>query len=122
MLGAISKLRQRDTKTVSFVILRKVSSCLVQKGLERSQGGKLLRVEPLFSLFFSVPLFPFSSCSFFLPLCTYFYTHTRSHTHRYIRRSSDEKTDLLAVSARNAGQGVAKNCRRVQRKLEVERE
>lgn len=36
MLGAISKLRQRDIKTVSFVILRKVSSCLAQKRLERS--------------------------------------------------------------------------------------
>lgn len=51
MLGAISKLRQRDIKTVSFVILRKVSSCLAQKRLERSLSRNF-RGWNLFSVFF----------------------------------------------------------------------
>ena len=48
--------------------------------------------------------------------------HTCKHVHvcTYAQRSNDEKTDPLAVSARNASQRVAKNGRRVQRKLRVQ--
>lgn len=40
----------------------------------------------------------------------------------YTPRLSKEKTDPLVLSARNAGQEVAKNCGRVQRKLGCKRE
>lgn len=49
-------------------------------------------------------------------------TLTHAHIYMYTPRLSEEKTDPLVLSARNAGQEVAKNCRRVQRKLGCKRE
>lgn len=98
--------------TAESFVLSSTEKTREKPKVETFEGGTFF-----LCLFF---FFSFSSCSFFLSLCTYSYTH--AHIYMYTPRLSEEKTDPLVLSARNAGQEVAKNCRRVQRKLGCKRE
>lgn len=102
--------------TAESFVLSSAERAREKLGWETFESGTSSLSLSSLLLFFLAPLFPFSSCfslslsppSVLTTILIQMHIHTCIQIHVYTWRSSNEKTDLLVVSARNAGQGLQK--------------